>query len=437
MLANLFKVAFRNFYREKFYTLLNVSGLAIGLAVSLLIAVYIINELGYDRYHSKAGRIYRLISHLETGSNVFDGNAVFPPLAAALKSEAPGIEYAVRQSQPNNLLVKAGDIAFYEENIYFVDPDYFKVFDFDLLAGDPSTALGHRYKVVLTPALAEKYFHSTDWQALVGRSIQMDNDDYQVTGIVAPAPAATHFHYAALASMESTSTGRDLSWGGMNVGTYLLLKEGVSIDEVLGKVPEVIESHNPGFKDLPKQGIVLNFKAQALTDIHLHSNVQGDYEPNGDIKTIYLFGIIALVVIVLAAVNFVNLTTARSANRAKEVGVRKVLGSGTHQLIRQFTLEAIILVAVSTLVALGLTELARVPFAMLTGKELSFAFLLSPVGIGLLLLLVVLLGILAGSYPSLFMAGQRPSEVLKGKTRSGYRNSRLRNGLVAFNLPFP
>ncbi|MBZ0246016.1 MAG: ABC transporter permease [Cyclobacteriaceae bacterium] len=438
MISNLIKVAFRNFYREKFYTFLNVSGLAVGIAVSLIITIYILNELSYDRYHSKADRIYRLVSHLEMGSNVFDGNAAFPPLAAAVKNQIPEVEYAVRQSQPHNLLLKVNDIAFYEKNIYFVDPDYFKVFDFKLIIGDPTTALNNKYQVVLTRALAEKYFQSSDWQAIMGKPIQMGEDVYQVTGIVEDTPPNTHFHYAALASMESTIIGRDLEWSSTNVSTnvstYLLLKKGASIEDVIAKIPKVIENHNPGFKDLPNQGIILNFKSQALTDIHLYSNVQGDFEPNSDINTIYLFGIVALVVLALASVNFINLTTARSANRAKEVGVRKVLGSCSGQLIRQFTLESIIVTAVATLIALGLIELVRVPFATLTGRELSFGLLLEPIGISSMVLLVVLLGVLAGSYPALFMSRLKPSLVLKGDTRSGFKSSKLRNNLVTFQF---
>jgi putative ABC transport system permease protein len=430
MITNLIKVAFRNFFREKFYTLLNVVGLAVGIAVSMLIGIYILNELSYDRFHSKADRIYRLISHLEMGSNSFDGNAVFPPLGATLKDNLPEVEYSVRISQPADLLVKVEDIAFFEQNIYFVDPDFFEVFDFKLLAGDPATAIAKRYQVVLTPTLAQKYFQSSDWSSIVGKSILMGDDLYLVTGIVEETPSNAHFHYSAIGSIESTRIGRQRDWDSMNTSTYLLLNEGASVSALVAKFPELIEKQNPGFLDLPKQGINLSFSSQPLTSIHLHSNVQGEFEPNGDIVTLYIFAIVAMVVLLLACVNFINLTTARSANRAKEVGVRKVLGSGTNQLVRQFMLESTIVVAVSTLIALGFVELARIPFAALTGKELAFGVLLEPTGLGLLLVFVVLLGLFAGSYPSFFMAGLKPSLVLKGDIRSGFKSSKLRNGLV-------
>ncbi len=430
MLKNLFKVAFRNFYREKFYTLLNVMGLAVGIAVSMLIGIYILNELSYDRFHSKADRIYRLISHLEMGSNSFDGNAVFPPLGAALKDNLPEVEYSVRISQPNDFLVKVEDIAFFEQNIYFADSDFFKVFDFKLLAGDPATAITNRYQVVLTPTMAQKYFQSSDWSSMVGKSILMGDDLYKVTGIVEETPSNAHFHYSAIGSIESTDVGKQNDWDNMNTSTYLLLNEGTNTNVLVSKFPDLIEKQNPGFLDLAKQGINLNFSLQPLTSIHLHSNVQGEFEPNGDITTIYIFTIVAIVVLLLACVNFINLTTARSANRAKEVGVRKVLGSGTSQLARQFMLESTLVVAVATLFALGFVELARVPFATLTGKELAFGLLLEPTGISILFVFIVLLGLFAGSYPSFFMAGLKPSLVLKGNIRSGFKSSKLRNGLV-------
>lgn len=434
MISNLFKVAFRNFIRDKFYTVLNISGLAIGIGVSLLIVVYMLNELSYDRFHTKADRIHRLVSHLEMGSNSFDGNAVFPPLAAALRSEMPEVELAVRISQSNSILIREKAVAFNEQNIYFADPDFFKLFDFALIAGDKETALNDRYRIVLTPALAEKYFKSRDWQQIIGQSIQLDDDVYQVTGIVDDAPANSHFHYAAIGSMESRPAGRDEAWDNMNVSTYLLLKEGTKVEDVVSKIPAIIESQNPGFMNLVNQGIILNFSSQALTSIHLHSNVQGDFEPNSDIMTLYIFSVVAIIVLLLACVNFINLTTARSANRAKEVGVRKVLGSAAFQLIRQFTTESIILVGIATLIALGLIELARIPFNALTGTELSLGVILNPEGILCLLGFIVALGILAGSYPSLFLSRLKPAVVLKGNVRSGFKNSSLRNSLVTLQF---
>jgi len=434
MIRNLFKVAIRNFFRERFYTFLNVTGLAIGIAVAMLITIYIVNELSYDRFHAKADNTYRLVSHLQLGSNRFDGNSTFPPMAEALQNNIPEIAHAMRLTQRNGLIYKLDDTAFNERNTFFADSNFFKVFDFKLIAGDPTTALVGHNKIVLTPAIAQKYFKTTEWDQVIGRSLQIGDDVVQVTGIVEEAPANSHFHYASIASITLIPSGRDETWNAMNLSTYLVLKDGTSIGSVLEKIPDVIEEQNPGFKDLPNQGITLTFDALALKEIHLQGKGQGEFEPNGDTATLYIFGIVALVVLALACVNFVNLTTARSANRAKEVGVRKVLGSGAHQLIRQFTLESIITVAIATLISLGLVELARVPFVSLTGRELVFDFFLQPIGIASMVVFVIFLGILAGSYPSFFLSRLKPSVVLKGDVRSGFKSSKLRNSLVTLQF---
>lgn len=434
MIRNLFKVAFRNFAREKFYTFLNVAGLAVGIAVAMLITMYIVNELSFDRFHAKADRTFRLVSHLQLGANRFDGNSTFPPMAEALQNNMPEIEHAMRMTQRSQLVYKLDDVAFNESNTFFADSNFFKVFDFQLIAGDPATALVGQNKIVLTPAIAQKYFKTTEWGQVLGQSIQIGDNVVQVTGIIKEAPANSHFHPVSVASITLLPSGRDKTWNSMNLSTYLVMKKGTSIESVLEKIPNVIEMENPGYKDLPEQGITLTFDALALTEIHLRGKGQGEFEPNGEMATLYIFGIVALVVLTLACVNFVNLTTARSANRAKEVGVRKVLGSGSHQLIRQFTLESIITVSMATLISLGLVELARIPFVSLTGLELTFDYFLQPSGIAFMVAFVILLGILAGSYPSFFLSRLRPSEVLKGAIRSGFKSSKLRNNLVTLQF---
>lgn len=434
MITNLLKVAFRNFIRERFYTFLNVSGLAVGITIAMLITIFIVNELSYDRFHSKSDRIYRMISDLQMGSNSFVGNATFPPMAKAMHSDIPEVELAVRMSQQNGLIFKQGDIAFTEDNIFYVDPQFFDLFDFQLLAGHRASVLKERYQIVLTPKLAEKYFQTDSWQSVVGKSIEIGEELYQVTGIVAEPPVNSHFHFAALGSIESIQIGRDERWDSMNLSTYILLQEGKQINEALVKIPAMIEKYFPGYAQLSNQGIQISFQAQALPDIHLGSNLQGEFEPNGDKTTIYIFGMVALVVLILACVNFVNLTTARSANRAKEVGIRKVLGSSSGSLTQQFTMESILVVAVASLISLGIVELLRVPFNSLVGKQLSFHFLLEPSSILMLVGFIILLGILAGSYPSLFLAHLKPSAILKGKVRSGFKSSGIRNSLVAFQF---
>lgn len=208
MIRNLFKVAFRNFVREKFYTFLNVVGLAVGIAVAMLITVYLVNELSFDRFHAKADRTFRLVSHLQLGANRFDGNSTFPPMAAALQNNIPEIEHAMRMTQRNQLVYKLEDIAFNEANTFFADSNFFKVFDFELIAGDPATALVGQNKIVLTPEIAQKYFKTTEWGKVLGRSLQIGDDLVQVTGILKVAPANSHFHPISVASITLLPSGR-------------------------------------------------------------------------------------------------------------------------------------------------------------------------------------------------------------------------------------
>lgn len=430
MIRTYFKVALRHFLKEKFFSLINITGLAIGISVALLIAIYVLHELQYDRFHAKSDRIYRIASFIEMGGNATNLNSTFPPFAAALEQDVPEVEEAVRLYTLNDKVFKYENKVFTEDEIYYADPDFFNVFTFTLLAGDKTTALQKPYQILLTPTLVKKYLDTDDWQSVPGKSIYIDGELHEITGVIEEAPELSHFKYAAMASMESTSVGRDREWNSMNVSTYVLLHENATIQGVTEKIPGVMSKNMENYDKLPQAGVTIRPFAQALTDIHLYSNIQGEFEPTGNITTIYIFVVIAGIVLLLACVNFVNLTTARSANRAKEVGVRKVLGSATRQLMRQFTLESIMTVVFATLLALGMVELMRYPFNAITGKQLSFEVLLNPIYLVVLILFVMGLGGLAGLYPSFFLASFKPAQVLKGKLRSGFRSSRLRNSLV-------
>lgn len=434
MIRTYIKIAFRNFIKDKFFSVINTTGLAVGIAVVLLIALYVVHETSYDRFHTKADRIYRIAMHLEMGGNAADLTSTFPPLAKAIKSDVPEVEEALRLYSLNGKAFKQDDRIFTEDNVLFSGPEFFKVFDFKVLAGNPATALQKPHQVLLTPALVEKYFRIESVGGVIGESIYIDQQLYEVTGVVEEAPANSHFHFTAIASIESTPQGRDETWNNMNLSTYLLLDKNASIGSVMAKLPAVFAKNMPNFEKMPEKGVIMQPMAQPLTDIHLHSNIQGEFEPTGSITTLYVFGSVACIVLLLACVNFVNLITARSANRAKEVGVRKVLGSASHQLIRQFTLESIAVVFVATLFSLGLVELLRRPFDQLSGKQLPFEVLLNPEYLLSLLLFVIVLGVAAGSYPAFFLSSFRPAQVLKGKIRAGFRGSSMRNVLVTLQF---
>ncbi len=434
MLKMYFKIALRNFVKDRFFSLINISGLAVGISVVLLIGLFVVHELSFDRFHSKAERIFRLVTHLEMGGNIGDLNSTFPLLAQAVEADIPEVQEAVRLSSQNGITLKAEEKVFSEDEILFADPNFFKVFDFNLVAGASANALVKPNQVILTTKLVEKYFGTTDFSRVVGKSVLLDQEVFEISGVVEPAPVSSHFHFNAIASLASTDQGRDETWNNMNVQTYLLLKDQSAIDEVVRKIGQVYLKHIPNFDKFEKEGVVIQSMAQPLVDIHLHSNVQGEYEPNGSIINLYIFGSVALIVLLLACVNFINLVTARSANRAKEVGVRKVLGSASRQLIKQFMLESVSTVFIATLLALGVVELLRSPFNALSGKELPFDLLLSLPSLGILVFFVLVLGLVAGSYPSFYLASFKPAQVLKGKVRSGFRSSSLRNVLVTLQF---
>jgi putative ABC transport system permease protein len=432
MFRTYLKIAFRNFVKDKFFSVINVAGLAVGIAVVLVIALYMHHEISYDRFHSKADRIYRIGSHLEMGGSITDFTTTFGPLGKAIKADIPEVREIVRLYSQNDRIFKQEQKVFAEDDVLFADPSFFKVFDFKVVAGDTSSALRKPNQVLLTPHLSQKYFPDEDAATVIGKSIFIDEALYEITGVVDEAPANSHVHYSAVASLESLPVGRNEQWNSLNLSLYLLLDAGAEIERVEAKIAGVL--HKNGFGKNPERTMVLESIVHNLKDIHLHSNLRGEFEPGGNITTLYVFGSVAVTVLFLACVNFINLVTARSANRAKEVGVRKVLGSTARQLMAQFILESIILVFFATLLSLGIVELLRGPFTELSGKELSFEMLQNPIYFFSLFLFVIVLGILAGSYPAFFLASFKPAQVLKGKVRSGFRSSSLRNILVTMQF---
>lgn len=434
MFRTYLRIASRNFSKDKFFSIINISGLAIGISVVLIISLYIIHETSFDRFHSKADRVYRMITHLEMAGNMSDYNSTFPVLAKTMEAEISEIEVAVRLSSQDGQVFKADDKVFSEDEVLFADPEFFKVFDFTLLSGSATDALVRPNQVILTPAIAQKYFGTQNWESVIGKSITIDTTLFEISGVVEEAPAASHFHYNAIASIASLPQGNDDTWANMSVQTYVLLNHGAQINTILKKVEGIFFKHISNFANYKKEGVVLEAKAQRLVDIHLYSNTQGEYESNGSITNIYIFGSVGMIVLILACVNFTNLVTARSANRAKEVGVRKVLGSGSRQLIQQFTFESIALVFIATILGLAIVELLRSTFVEISGMELPFDLLLSFPAIGILIIFVVILGIVAGSYPAFFIASFKPTEVLKGKLRSGFKSSGIRNVLVTIQF---
>lgn len=426
------KSAFRNLYRRWSFSFLNIAGLALGMAVCLLIAIYAIDESSFDRFHENADRIYRLTTHAVVGENEWNAAIVSPALATVLTEEIPEVERVVRLDLFNKVVVKNEDQVFSENRVLAADNALFEVFTFPLAEGEPATALLEPYTVVITRSIADKYFGKNE--AALGNILTIDDQPYRVTGILEPVPQNSHFHFDIAFSFNSLRKGRDPRWENTNTTTYVLMKPGHSAEILPGKLDAVQRKYNPDYAQMIEAGYSWQLRPQLLTDIHLHSHLEDELEPNGDIRNVYLFGLIALFILLIACVNYLNLTTARSADRAREVGIRKTLGAGRNNMIGQFLTESVIVSLLAMILAVGLSEALRGPFSSIAGRDFGVRLLESPVLVGGVLLVTLVVALLAGSYPAFFLSRFQPVEVLRGALATGSRNSLFRNVLVVFQF---
>lgn len=415
MLTNYLKIAWRNLLKDKFYTLLNILGLTIGVTCGLLLLLYVTDELSYDRYHAKAGQIYRLASRIREPDKSFGWSATQVPLAPTLKRDYPFIQSYVRFFPYGRVLFRQGEKRFYEEDVYAADSTVFEVFTYPFLEGDPRTALDEPGSVVLTRKTAEKFFGS---RSALGQSLQTnDTTFYKVTGVMEDVPRASHFTFNALLSTGANERAQATQWGGFNIYSFLQLPAGFDLKRLESKFPEVYDKYvGPIFKPM---GIKITYELQPLTSIHLHSKLEG--ETNGDIGYVYTFAAVAFFMLLIASINYMNLATARSAKRAKEVGLRKVMGSVRSRLMAQFLTESVLM----TVLALGASLLlvaALLPFFnTVAGKEIQFWQLLQPQFLLIALGIVAFTGLVSGSYPAFYLSSFEPASVLKGSfnTRGG------------------
>ncbi|MDF9799872.1 putative ABC transport system permease protein [Catalinimonas alkaloidigena] len=430
MIRNYISIAFRHLCKRKFYAIINVLGLAIGMSCTLLIAVYILQELSYDRFHEKADRIYRLATHLEVGESGFIGAGVSPAVAQPFKEETPAVEMVVRMNRGGSSILMKDEITIKEDKILAADPDFFRLFSFPLLKGNPEKVLQEPNSVVMTQETARKYFQQED---PLGQTIFMDGELFQITGIMEPMPQASHFHFDIIYSYITDPISKEENWGKLDAATYFLLREGAAIEEVEANLDPLLKKYLREYAMFQEMGYTIEMFTQALTDIHLHSHILGEYEANSNIKYLYIFGAIAFFILLIACINFMNLATARSADRAKEVGVRKTMGSRRTTLVQQFLAESLLLSLVAMLLALGLAELLRIPFGEIADKDIQLP-LSSPWFLPSVLLLGIIVGVLAGSYPAFYLTRFRPVEVLRGRLGAGSKNAYLRNSLVVFQF---
>jgi putative ABC transport system permease protein len=443
MFKNYLKISFRNMKRYKGYSLVNLAGLAIGLACCLLILLFVRDELRFDRFHRYKNQAYRIIvqqpGQFYMGMDYF---AVTPaPLAPALKEELPEVITSTRFYQSNDVIMSRTDKRFYEDGFLWTDEHFLEIFSFPFLRGDRARALNEPYSVVISERMAHKYFGDED---PIGKIIEMSNKyDFTVKGIMKDAPLNSHLQFdflAPLTTLKSIRGQEDYleSWGNFSYYTYILLQEGYSPEDLEKKFPEFVEKYmGDRLRQMRQQDPARQasrFFLQPLTRIHLYSHVNFEVSPNGDIKQIYLLSVLALVILTIACINYMNLATARSAIRAKEVGMRKVIGAQRQQLIRQFIGESCFLSFIAVFLATLLVELLLPAFNSLIDKSIHLNFLPDLEFCVGLIGVALVMGIISGSYPAFFLSSFQPSGVLKGNIKAGLKGSTLRKVLVIFQF---
>ncbi|MCD6333805.1 MAG: ABC transporter permease, partial [Candidatus Latescibacteria bacterium] len=404
MFRNYLTVAVRNLLRHKSYSLINIAGLAIGMACCILILLFVQDELSYDRYHENAEQIHRLVSEIQVPGKIINATPTPAPMGPTLVNDYPEVIGAVRfcRDPRQSPLIRYGDKHFYEDRFFFADSTVFDVFTFPMTKGNPQTALKEPHSIVITEEMARKYFGDEDPMGKVlGVELGKMPTDFTVTGILRPIPYNSHFRFDCLVPIVNVDAlwGNTLNnWGNFSVYTYLLLPIDYPLDELEKQLPSFVNRH------MPDEQMNMVFHLQPLPGIHLHSHLEYEIEPNSDVAYIYVFSAIALFILLIACINFMNLATARSSRRAKEVGIRKAVGAHRFQLIRQFLGESVFLSLIALVLAVALVELFLPAFNVLAGKKFvmdyngNFPVLLGLLGIGLFVAFV------SGSYPAFFLS---------------------------------
>ena len=447
MFKNYFKVAFRNLLKRKGFSLINILGLATGMAVCLLIILFIQSELSFDKQHDKANDIYRVVLERSYPGRSTSYAIIPQSIGAAIKAEYPEVLESTRLynlSGNGSFFLRIGEKTFEEKGVLAADSNFFRVFSSKLIHGDAATALEKPNSAVLNETLAKKYFGSTD---VVGKQFETDGDDttqtFQVTGVVADWPDNSHFLFDMLISTSTFRFTRNLNYVSFSAHTYLLLNPNSSYKALEAKFPGIIKKYvspeinrvfNQSWEDFQKAGNGYYYYLQPLTKIHLISDLEAELRPNGSMTAVYIFAVVAVFILFLACINFINLSTARSVERAKEVGIRKTFGSEKRALIGQFLVESVTVSFFSMLLAFALIILLIPAFNSISGKELTVSYFLQPAWILLLIAFVLITGFVAGLYPAFVLSSFNPIMVLKGRFKSNRYGLALRNGLVIFQF---
>lgn len=442
MFKNIFKTAIRSFWKTKTISLINVLGLSLGIAICIIIALFLFNELSFDKHHANADRIYRIKSDIIFGGNNFKMIQCPAPMAEALPLEFPEVEAAVHFRSQGSFLVKRLDENIKEHNVIYAGKDFFKIFTVPVLEGNPEGALEEPNTMAISKKTADKFFPN---ESAVGKSLILDNkNDYKITAVYEDMPENSHFHFDLILATAGLEEAQSTFWLSNNFPTYVLLHEGADPSAVDEKLKQLIQTHvapalsqvlgdDFTMENFQSSGNKIAYSLQPMLDIHLHSNLQGEFEPNFSISYIYMFSAVAVFILLIACINFMNLSTARSSSRAKEVGVRKALGSGKRDLMWQFLTETFLMSLFSFVIALLLASLLLPFFNDLAGRTLQIPltnglFYLSLLGGALIV------GLLAGIYPSFFLSAFEPIKVLKGNLTGGMKSGSVRSTLVVFQF---
>ena len=429
MYSSYFKIARRNLAKHKAFAFINIAGLSIGLACCLMISIYVKDELSYDRFHENADKIYRITRDFKSpdGSTTLHLARLSPPFLPLLKEDFPEMETLTRFCSQGGVF-RVKEKLFNEELVGWADPDFFKVFTFDFISGNQETALSDPSSMVLAESIAMKYFGTTD---ALGKTVSYQEKDFQVTGVVKDMPENSHFHLEIIGSFayaENFYGGAEAmksAWGENNLSNYFILKDGASVAQIESRFPAFLSTHF--VEDAPEW---TGLHVQKMTDIHLHSDLELELSVNSDISYVYTLSGIALLILIIAMINYMNLTTAKSANRAKEVGVRKTIGAGKQNLVSQFLIESVVLVEIAAIAAVVLVQFLLPFLRTFTEKSLSFTNQEGIMAILIVLSLGLIIGIMAGAYPAFYLSSLKTLKVLNGRISGGVKTPMLRRSLV-------
>lgn len=432
MIKNLLLIAIRNFRKDKWYSVLNVLGLTIGITFSLFLIFYVRDELNYDRFNKKADRIFRIVTYVQEKDKNTDFAITQAPLAFTLKKDYPEVEEAARFMGRERTLFKNGEKSFYETKVYYADSTVFKIFTYNFVEGNAAHALHEPNSIVISKTLADKYFGKN--APAIGKTLRTVYDVYKIGGVIEDVPKNSHLRFDMLISWSSIPKNQygGENWGSFNNYTYVLLKPGSNASAFNKKLLPLYDKYMAPI--FAQSNVKMHYDVQPITAIHLHSKLEQEPEELGSMSYIWIFSAVAFFMMLIASINYMNLTTARSARRAKEIGIRKVTGSTKKQLVLQFLGESILTALVAVLLSVLLVLLLLPAFDAISGKSFSMGTLFQPFNILLLLGIGLLTGLVGGSYPAFYLSSFQPVSILKGALSKASGNVNLRRTLVVLQF---